>query len=158
MRWLSSISTAMRILERLGIQTSSSLSKFDRFVLVNLKTISYRFRFKLHGLLFDQFSKKSTLYTYLRWLPNIGIIFILFKFGDYFWLQTMNDSGLSMMIGHELPLLKLHAFLNCTKISFSVCFHIPVYISAEKKTWLSQLWSFKFIYFLFLRISDFPFL
>ena len=66
----------------------------------------------------------------------------------------MNDSGLSMMIGHELPLLKLHAFLNCTKISFSVCFHIPVYISAEKKTWLSQLWSFKFIYFLFVRISD----
>ena len=42
--------------------------------------------------------------------------------------------------------------------SFSVCFPIPFYVSAEWKTRLSQHWSFKFIYFLFLRISDFLFL
>ena len=53
--------------------------------------------------------KKSTLYI-LSWLSNIGMIFILFNFGDYFWLRTMNDCGLSMMIGHKLPLLKRLAF------------------------------------------------
>jgi hypothetical protein len=36
-------STAIRILKRLGIQTSSSFVKFDRSVLVNLKPIFYFF-------------------------------------------------------------------------------------------------------------------
>ena len=35
--------TAKKILERLGIQTSSSLSKFDRSVFLILKSISYFF-------------------------------------------------------------------------------------------------------------------
>ena len=36
-------STPKRILERLGIQTSSSLSKFDRSVFLILKLITYFF-------------------------------------------------------------------------------------------------------------------
>ena len=41
----------MRILERLGIQTSSSMSKFDRSVFVNLKAVSYFFGFTWLGFL-----------------------------------------------------------------------------------------------------------
>ena len=46
--------TAMKILERLGLQTLSlhCLSKFDRSVFVNLKPISYLFGV-LYGLFFD---------------------------------------------------------------------------------------------------------
>ena len=67
-------------------------------------------------------SPKSQLTIFWDDCPISAWFFILFKSGDYFWLQTMNDRGLSMMIGHKLPLLKHHTFLKCTKIGFSVCF------------------------------------
>ena len=48
-------STAKRILERLSIQTSSLLSKFDRSVFLNLKPISYFLAFIWLGFLSRNF-------------------------------------------------------------------------------------------------------
>ena len=77
--------TAMRILKRLGIQTSHRLSKFNKSVFVNLKPFFYFFGLYMPWFLIQRISGLSNNnFPWLKKLQNSGIpCTSLFIFVDF---------------------------------------------------------------------------
>ena len=86
-------------------------------------------------------------------------LFYLLMVHQYWLVRQSNTDKKHFMKAFLISWSCISMKLEEQQNSFSVCFHIPFYVSAEWNTWLSQLWNYKFIiFFCFFRISDFLFL